>query len=289
LQTATRHVLLAQFCRRIVASLLVLSLLPFSSAVADIADELNAIRAKGCEGRRGVKTSLRETDALAEVAREWSKGGRLRDAIKRTEHRLATSSSMHVSGGKDEATIVEVLADNYCDVILDESFSEIGVYRGTRDVWVVVATRHQAPAPGSAAEISARALELVNAARAKRRKCGNTTFQPAPPLKLAPLLERAALAHAKDMAQHSAFTHIGSDGSRPADRVTRTGYSWRNVAENIAAAAPDVETVVQGWLESPGHCTNIMGPQFKEMGIAYVVDPRSKEEIYWAQVFGTQR
>jgi uncharacterized protein YkwD len=270
-------------------SVLALSVLPSAPAFADIADDINVIRKRGCENRPGIKTPFRKTPELNEVAREWSKGGRLRDAIKRTEHRLATSSSMHVSGGKDEATIVEVLADNYCDVILDESFSEIGVYRDTRDVWVVVATRHQAPAPGSAAEISARALELVNAARAQRRKCGNTTFQPAPPLKLAPLLERAALAHAKDMAQHSSFTHIGSDGSRPADRVTRTGYSWRNVAENIAAAAPDVETVVQGWLDSPGHCTNIMGPQFKEMGIAYVVNPRSKEEIYWAQVFGTRR
>jgi uncharacterized protein YkwD len=258
-------------------------------AFADIADDINAIRTRGCENRPGLETPFRKTPELNEVAREWSRGGRLRDAIKRTDHRLATSSSMHVSGSEDEANIVDVLSNNYCDVILDESFSEIGVYRGARDVWVVVATRHEAAAPGPAGEVSARALELVNAARAKRRKCGSTTFQPAPPLKLAPLLERAALAHAKDMAKHSSFSHTGSNGSRPADRVTRAGYVWRNVAENIAAGAPDVDTVVQGWLDSPGHCTNIMGPQFEEMGIAYVVDPKSKEEIYWAQVFGTRR
>lgn len=276
-------------CLPVLLAVVALSLLPSAPAFADIADDINAIRKRGCENRPGIKTPFRKTPELNEVAREWSKGGRLRDAIKRTEHRLATSSSMHVSGGKDEATIVDVLADNYCDVIVDEAFSEIGVYRGARDVWVVVATRHQAPAPGGAAEVSARALALVNAARAKRRKCGNTTFQPAPPLKLAPLLERAALAHAKDMAKRSSFTHTGSDGSRPADRVARTGYRWRNVAENIAAGAADIETVVQGWLDSPGHCTNIMGAQFQEMGIAYVVDLQSEEDIYWAQVFGTRR
>lgn len=276
-----------------IASLLIASfalwLLAANSASADIASAVNDIRLRGCDGKRGAKTPLRETRALNEVAREWSKGGRLRDAIKRTEHRLTTSSSMHVEGSSDEKAILGVLRDDYCDIILDESFSEIGVHRDGRETWVVVATRYAPPQPGKPAAIGARALELVNAARARPRKCGKTSFPAAPPLTLAPLLDQAALVHAKDMAQHSLFSHIGSDDSRVADRVTRVGYLWRNVGENIAAGAPDVETVVQGWLDSPGHCANIMGAQFKEMGIAYVVAPKSKADIYWTQVFGTRR
>ena len=31
-----------------------------------------------------------------------------------------------------------------------------------------------------------------------------------------------------------------------------------------------------GWLESPGHCANIMDPGFTEMGSAYAINPDSK-------------
>jgi uncharacterized protein YkwD len=46
---------------------------------------------------------------------------------------------------------------------------------------------------------------------------------------------------------------------------------------------------MEGWLASPGHCENIMSPRFSEMGIAWVVDPKSTSGVYWAQVFGTRR
>jgi uncharacterized protein YkwD len=266
-----------------------LALLPTTAAFADIADEVNRARSAGCEGRPGIKAPLRKSAAMNEVAREWSRGGKLRDAIQRTEHRLASSSSMHVQGGKNEAAMVKALIENSCEAIVDPEFTHIGVHRTGNEVWMVVARPFTPPDPGSAREVSARALQLVNAARAKPRRCGKTPFGAAPPLALAPLLERAALAHAKDMAKHNLFEHIGSDGSRPADRVTRVGYKWRSVGENIAAGSADVETVVQGWLESPGHCSNIMGAQYKEMGIAFVVDTKSEADIYWAQVFGTAR
>lgn len=264
-------------------------LLPLSYAAADLADDINTIRSRGCESRAGLKEPLRKTRAFDEIAREWSRGGRLREATQRTEHRLANSSSMHVRGAKDERTLLKVIAENYCDIVLDATFTHIGVHRDRDEVWIVVGTPLAYPSPGSSAEVSARALKLVNAARAQPRKCGHTAFDAAPPLRLSPVLERAALAHAKDMAAHSAFEHVGSDGSRPADRVRRAGYRWRAVGENIAAGTADIESVVQGWLDSPGHCANLMGKQFEEMGIAFHVEPKSKATIYWAQVFATKR
>ncbi len=274
---------------RLVACALAIAALPLASASADIADDVNRVRLAGCEGRQAAKNRLRETKEMNEIAREWSRGGRLRDAIKRTDHRLENSASMHVQGGKNDAAMVAAMIDNSCESIVDPTFTHIGVHRSKSEVWVVVGKPFSAPNPGDAAHVSARALELVNAARSKPRKCGKTAFAAVPPLKLAPLLERAALAHAKDMAAHSRFDHIGSDGSRPADRVTRAGYKWRSVAENIAAGSPDVETVVEGWLASPGHCTNIMGRQYTEMGVAFFVDMKSEADIYWAQVFGSRR
>lgn len=236
-----------------------------------------------------MNTVLQHNEQLDAVAREWSRGGRLRDAVARTDYQMVNSSSMFVQGSKDTGAIIRTLTQNYCDVIVDASFTEIGVHRQNDRTWVVVAKPFKAPAPGDATQVSARVLELVNAARARARKCGNAAFAPVPPLRLDALLNQAALAHAQDMAKHSRFDHEGSDGSRPAQRATRAGYRWRNVGENIAAGAPDAESVVQGWLDSPGHCSNIMSPAFKEMGIAYVSAPKSKAGIYWAQVFGTKR
>jgi uncharacterized protein YkwD len=260
-----------------------------TGALADIAQGINQVRAKGCENRPGVKTPFKQSKGLNEVAREWSRGGRLRDAIKRTDYRIVTSSSMHVQGTSDESAILRTLLENYCEIIVDETFTQIGTHRNQNETWVVVATPFSAPSPGAATEISARALQLVNAARARPRKCGKNSFAAVPPLKLDLLLHRAAMMHATDMAKHSHFEHIGTDGSRPADRATRAGYRWASVGENIAAGAPDVETVVQDWLDSPGHCSNIMSAKYQEMGIAYVSQPKSKAGIYWAQVFGTKK
>jgi uncharacterized protein YkwD len=71
--------------------------------------------------------------------------------------------------------------------------------------------------------------------------------------------------------------------------VSRTGYTWRTVGENIASGPTTAAEVMAGWLASPGHCENIMSPRFTEMGIGWVVDPRSESGVYWAQVFGTRK
>jgi uncharacterized protein YkwD len=91
------------------------------------------------------------------------------------------------------------------------------------------------------------------------------------------------------MAAHNYFAHRGRDGSTVGQRATRGGYRWRAIGENIAAGPPTADAVVQGWLNSPDHCANLMGPHFTEMGVAFVVDTGSKHGIYWVQVFGAPR
>jgi len=92
---------------------------------------------------------------------------------------------------------------------------------------------------------------------------------------------------AADQAANNFMGHRGTDGSEVGVRVTRTGYRWSSVGENVAAGQPDAETVVKAWLDSPGHCENIMGPQFREMGVAFALAPKGDLRILWAQVFGT--
>lgn len=196
---------------------------------------------------------------------------------------------MRVSGATDDRMIVSMLASNYCEIVTDPAFTEIGVLRKGNDIWMVVAAPLNLPSLKDANSVAREVLQRVNEARAKPRKCGSTRYQAAPPLQLSATLSRAALLHAQDMARHSHFEHEGTDGSTPAERVTRVGYRWKHVAENIAAGAPTAQSVVDGWLASPGHCANIMGAPYREMGVAYALEPKSEAGIYWAQTFATAR
>jgi cysteine-rich secretory family protein len=260
-----------------------------SAAVADVDKGVNAIRHRGCEHKAGVHETLRRSRGLDDVAREWSKGGRLHDAIAKTDYRVANSSSMRIEGATSERALLQIVGSQYCETVLDPEFTEIGVFARANTTWIVVAAPLSLPKADDMQLVAAQVLQLVNEARAKPRQCGSRAFPQVPPLKLSPLLSRAALAHAKDMSANKLFEHRGSDGSMPADRVLRAGYDWLSVGENIAEGAANAEVVVQGWIKSPGHCANIMSAQYEEMGLAYFTDFAHKGDIYWAQTFGTEK
>lgn len=257
------------------------------AAAADIVDRINALRIRGCGSSSLAK--LRASNDLDQVAREWSKGGRLREALRRTDYRVVNSASMHIEGTRDDDKIVQALRASYCEPLTDAQFTDIGLYRAGADIWIVVALPFVMPTLREATAIGNRVLVLVNEARSKPRRCGSKSHTAAPPLTLSAVLTRAALKHAQDMASHSHFEHTGTDGSTPTQRVEKAGYAWLAVAENIAAGARTADEVVAGWLNSPGHCSNLMGAAYTQMGIAYAVDVKSTAGIYWAQEFARPR
>jgi len=146
-------------------------------------------------------------------------------------------------------------------------------------------TGNAAVAPKSSADVRARVVELVNAARGKGRKCGSERFSAAPQLIASPQLNEAATRHARDMARRNYFDHRGADGSQPKDRVLRAGYQSRLTGENIALGPESAEEVVAGWLASPGHCANIMDSRFQHIGVGLATGS-GRGKIYWVQNFG---
>lgn len=124
-------------------------------------------------------------------------------------------------------------------------------------------------------------LQLVNAARAKGCTCGTTVMPPVNPLAWNTILAQVALAHSTDMDVNTYFSHIGLDGSSPGDRITAAGYIWTSYGENIAEGYTDEQSVMNAWLQSEGHCMNIMNAGFKEMG-------SGKDGTYWTQDFGSR-
>ena len=128
-------------------------------------------------------------------------------------------------------------------------------------------------------------LTQVNAARSQPRNCGSENYPAATALSWHCTLEDVAYAHSRDMGDHNFFSHTGSDGLTVGDRTTNAGYDWSAVGENIAAGYQTIDAVVTGWLDSPGHCVNIMSSVYTEFGAASYSVVGSDYTIYWTQVF----
>jgi uncharacterized protein YkwD len=139
----------------------------------------------------------------------------------------------------------------------------------------------------SASDIQKNMVKFVNKARSISRSCGTESFQPAPAVIWNEKLQAAAEKHARDMANNDFFSHTGSDGSKIGERATAEDYNWITVGENIFGGVETSLQAVEGWLESPGHCENIMNPDFKEMGVVCIKNSETTYGTYWVQVFGT--
>jgi uncharacterized protein YkwD len=134
-------------------------------------------------------------------------------------------------------------------------------------------------------------LARVNQRRAAGADCGTRgSFAPAGALSWNGRLTQAALAHSNDMVAHNFFSHTGSNGSTLANRADAAGYAWSGLGENIAAGPMTVNGVVDGWMDSDGHCANIMNASFREIGVACVAGtPSTTYRSYWTMDLGRPR
>ena len=137
--------------------------------------------------------------------------------------------------------------------------------------------------PPSIDGIAAReVLEEVNALRARGCNCpGGRRFAPTGPLHWDEKLEQAAQTHADDMSRRRYFSHTSKDGTIFSARISRAGYDWNVVGENIAKGYPTARAVVEGWRSSKDHCPNLLNPKFRDMGVG-------KTGPYWVQDLGAR-
>ena len=147
-------------------------------------------------------------------------------------------------------------------------------------------------------------LDAINEARSVARDCndGLGIVGPAKPLTWNDELYASAYEHSYDIAESNTFDHKGSgthwdvtganngNASIFYERIEANGYiNYRAVGENIAGGQDSIESVMNAWIESPDHCTNIMSDMFSEVGVAIVVNPDSDYGIYWTQNFGSKK
>ncbi|MFG2307350.1 sigma-70 family RNA polymerase sigma factor [Streptomyces sp. NPDC048566] len=134
------------------------------------------------------------------------------------------------------------------------------------------APRAQAAPAGTVAQVVA----LVNKERAAAG-CGPVTEDAQ--------LEKAALDHSVDMDARNFFDHGNPDGEDPGERITAAGYRWSTYGENIAMGQQTPESVMDSWMNSPGHRANILNCSFKNIGVGV---HKGSGGPWWTQDFGTR-
>lgn len=137
--------------------------------------------------------------------------------------------------------------------------------------------------------IEQRLADIISTARNNARSCGQDSFEQAQPVYWNPKLAQAARRHSEDMASSNFLSHTGSDGSSVVERATDSNYEYRLLAENIAGGQQTSTSVVNDWLNSQGHCANIMNPGINEIGAACVRDPSTDYETYWTLVLAAPK
>ncbi|MGN9789689.1 CAP domain-containing protein [Streptomyces sp. NPDC054847] len=106
-----------------------------------------------------------------------------------------------------------------------------------------------------------------------------------------PLTANAKLTQAADdysdvMARSGVMSHTGPDGSTMTSRVEAAGYVWSTLGENIARGQADAASVMNSWMNSPGHRANILNCSFKELGVGVHFGDGGP---WWTQNFGAGR
>jgi uncharacterized protein YkwD len=134
--------------------------------------------------------------------------------------------------------------------------------------------------------IQAELLQAVNAVRATGAVCGTRIYRATHDLNWNNMLQQSAADHSRDMAQNHMFSHTSSDGSTLWQRIQTVGYSASAAGENIAAGQSTVQEVIASWLNSPGHCTNMLESSYQDIGVACIRNDGAPYGFYWTMNLG---
>ena len=88
-----------------------------------------------------------------------------------------------------------------------------------------------------------------------------------------------ARMHSEDMPANNYFAHISPAGCSMSCRLDNAGYLFRSAGENLytmtgyrLSAVATAQKIVDGWMNSPGHRANILGPSFTHAGAGLAIE-----------------
>jgi len=129
-----------------------------------------------------------------------------------------------------------------------------------------------AAGPGVAAAV----VDLTNVERTHHGRA---------PFRANPRLMRAAQIQADQMARAGQLAHVLPEATYPRteDRLAAVDYRWQAYGENVALGQSSATEALDGWMHSRGHRTNILNPDFTELGVGYAIDRAGRP--FYVQVF----
>ena len=141
--------------------------------------------------------------------------------------------------------------------------------------------------PADWAALELQMLDLVNARRALGAFCAEDWYPAVGPLEMDDFLRLSARLHSHDMGTHNYFEHDNLDGLTPTDRMRAAGFPGDGpTGENISAGYATAAASVEGLMNSPGHCRNIMNGDYRVVGYGFAFVEGSDFGQYWTQNFG---
>jgi uncharacterized YkwD family protein len=126
-------------------------------------------------------------------------------------------------------------------------------------------------------EINKLENEVVALVNQERAKLGLA------PLKQNLKLSNVARYKSEDMRDKKYFSHTSPTYGSPFDMMKQFGIDYMAAGENIAMGQPTAASVMNAWMNSPGHKANILSKDFTEIGVG--VAKAQDGTIYWTQQF----
>ncbi|WP_295082169.1 CAP domain-containing protein [Ruminococcus sp.] len=143
------------------------------------------------------------------------------------------------------------------------------------DNTVKIATKQQAVPESQNIIYADRVIQLVNK---ERRNRGLQEY------KMIPKLTKCAVIRVKETTVY--WSHQRTNGTSGMDVIDEVGLSWTGKAENIAVGQNTPESVVNSWMNSAGHRSNILSSDYKYIGVGCVC---YNGQYYWVQEFLASR
>jgi uncharacterized protein YkwD len=97
-------------------------------------------------------------------------------------------------------------------------------------------------------------------------------------------LSRAAQGWTDTMVGSGYFGHSADFAAT----ISAVGFAWSQAGQNIATGYRTPRRVVNAWMASPGHCRNILNPDYREVGTGVVdrgIRPYGSGPSTWTQDF----
>ena len=124
---------------------------------------------------------------------------------------------------------------------------------------------------------AAEAMQVLTLTNQHRANTGGL-----PPLTHHAGATQAATDHCVYMMQQNNLSHTGPTGLvDPGDRLTAAGVTWTAWRENSAQGQTTPTSVVNAWIASPGHNTNMLATDITQLGVGKITSGGP----WWTQKF----